>query len=429
MHSPIPDKTPLSGADYFNLLVDRNLRKLGYPRNIIHMALDLEGKVNEDQVRALLEQRDILSKINGIRLQHFPFAVPLWRTNERDYAVPVKSFAPTEGILPEAIFQLNLAPAPGKWLHISLIQISPQSTRVVLSAHHAIIDNRGMQMLVEILENGMEKEATIFPEKKHSGGVWQQLKEFNQARHFLMDADQRVAGLLTGRAKPDLKNNFSTVDFTEEETSKIDTNAIAAGARFGSGPFLIAAVARSVNGILTDRGRGGKTIWVPVPQDQRMRGGAGALLSNQISFMFYRIPNNVLGKLPETVRNISDQMMDQVRVKMPVSYATMMNIFRRMPMSVYNFFMKLPTKGVVTTFSFSDLGKALPDDVTLFGHRVDDVYHFPPNPVPPGFTVVCMRFKGRLRIITGSTSQAIDPAELVTFEARLRQDLLQENHQ
>ncbi len=429
MSYPIPDSKPLSGADYFNLLVDRNLRKVGYHGNLIHVALDLDGYLSLKEWSQMCQHKEILSWLNAYHIKTpYPMAVPCWKRGEQSIAIPMCEMVEADSVIPEALLALDLKPQAGKWFHFALVQRNNRLTRVVLSAHHSIIDNRGMQMLVDFIgspENTGELE--VFPKAQKKESVVQRIKQFNEARHFLMDADQKVAGLLNGKPKLNLKSQYTIINFSEAETQRIDENGVKVGARFGNGPFYLASVARAVNGVMTERGTAGKIIWIPVPQNQRMRGGKGALLSNQISFMFYRIPHKKLGSIREAVREFSEQMVQQVRTKMPQSYATMMNVFRRLPLAVYNFFMKLPTKGVVTTFSFSDIGDSLAETDVFLQRRILDVHHFPPNPVPPGFTVVFMRFQNRLRVVVGSTAQSMSPSELVNFEKFLRSDLLQES--
>lgn len=428
MPDSIPDKTPLSGADYFNLLVERNLQKLGYRGNVVHMAIDLDSPLTVDEVKQRLVQRKVFAALNAIQLKRgAPFSMPTWERGEALHEVPVRAFSDTGGIIPEELLDIELQPESGKLFHIGLVRLHSGNTRLVFSAHHAIIDNRGVQMLLRVLESGdgPQNMEGFFPEKRVRERFSERFRQFNASRHFLMDADNKVASLLSDKVQPNLKSRYGLIDFTAEETRAIDENALRSGARFGNGPLYLAASARSVNGILIMRGEPGKTIWVPAPQNQRMRGKQGALLSNQFSFMFYRIPYRQLDSLKECVRAITEQMVDQVRTRMPESYATMMNIFRRMPLRIYNVFMKWPTRGVVTTFSFSDVGQSLQDLDRFMGRQIEDVFHFPPNPVPPGFTIVFMRFNNRLRAVVGSTSQSMSPTELAKFEQMLRLDLVQ----
>jgi hypothetical protein len=430
MPNRLPHSTPLTGADYFNLLVQRNLQKLGYRGNVIHMAIDLSGNVSRAEMEHRLRQKEIFGWLNSIQLKHnYPIQMPCWEKGEEIRYIEVDEMVEGTDILPAAILNIDLKPEPGKLFHIGLIQLSTGLTRVVFSAHHSIIDNRGVQMLMRMLDdldtsNYQGSLNDFFPEARVKDHFLKKLKKFNDSRHFLMNADNQVATLIDGKIRPNLSTNYHIINFSKSETISIDENSIQHGARFGNGSFYLAATARSVNAILIDRGTHGSTIWVPVPQDQRRRGGVGAVLSNQVSFMFYRIPFRSLDSLKSTVESITLQMVDQVRRNMPDSYLTMMNIFRRMPLRIYNLFMKWPTKGVVTTFSFSDIGASAQDFSTFFGHRIKDVFHYPPNPIPPGFTVVFMRFNGCLRVIVGSTEQSMSQDELAKFENLLRLDLV-----
>ena len=422
-----PHKVPLSGADYFNLLVARNLEKLGYRGNVVHMALDLEGRISADEIRNRLQEKEIFSLLNSINLKRgYPFQMPNWEQSNERFELTVEEFEATEDVIPDPLLHVDLQPRAGKLFHIGLVQLPNGCTRLVFSAHHAIIDNRGLQMLVRMLDrlDAPENLAAFFPDQRVKDHFLKKVRQFNESRHFLMNADKRVASLLHEKIKPNQKTHYAIIDLSRDQTLLVDELAHKHGARFGNGPYYLAAAARSVNAILIDRGTHGNTHWVPVPQNQRMRGGEGAVLTNQISFMFYRIPHPSLNSLKEAVQVISQQMIDQVRSRMPESYATMMNIFRRMPLRIYNLFMKWPTKGVVTTFSFSDIGPSLEHFDTFMGRRIADVFHYPPNPVPPGFTIVFMRYRDCLRIVVGRTEQSMSDAELLKFENLLKLDLL-----
>src|SRR6056297_287229 len=104
MSEKIPHKTPLSGADYFNLLVERNLQKLGYRGNMVHMVIDLDGTLSEEQLRQRLHQRAIFGWLNAINLRRgYPFQMPNWERGQERKPVDVTVLEETEDVMPDSL--------------------------------------------------------------------------------------------------------------------------------------------------------------------------------------------------------------------------------------------------------------------------------------------------------------------------------------
>jgi hypothetical protein len=154
MSNKLPHTTPLTGADYFNLLVARNLEKLGYRGNIVHMAIDVAGYISKQEIEHRLAKKEIFGWLNSINLKHdYPFQMPSWERGERQFKVEVDEVETDGEIIPDVFLNIDLQPKEGKLFHIGLVQLPNNFTRVIFSAHHAIIDNRGVQMLMRMLDD------------------------------------------------------------------------------------------------------------------------------------------------------------------------------------------------------------------------------------------------------------------------------------
>ena len=171
--------------------------------------------------------------------------------------------------------------------------------------------------------------------------------------------------------------------------------------------------------LLTDKG-----FWIPIPQDRRRKGAFGPVLSNQVSFLFYKLFPEHLESMKVAVDSISEQMISQMRTGIPKSYNIMMDLSRRLPMWLCNRLMKAPTKGAMASFFFSDTGNSLDNFDSFLGYSVKDAIHYPPNAGYPGFTVVFMTFQQQLSVIIGYTKASADAKDIALFEETLRKDLM-----
>jgi len=194
--------------------------------------------------------------------------------------------------------------------------------------------------------------------------------------------------------------------------------------RFGKSPVFLATAIRSFNQLLEGKGKKGNSFWVPIPQDQRRKGALGPIMANQVSFLFYRLFPEALSDMKSTVDEISKQMIDQIRNRIPQSYKIMMAFSRRMPMWLYSRIVKSPTKGAFASFFFSDTGNSLEGFDHFQGIPVTDAVHYPPNAGYPGFTVVFMLFQNKLKVVVAHTDNSADDMAMARFEEALREDLL-----
>ena len=60
---------------------------------------------------------------------------------------------------------------------------------------------------------------------------------------------------------------------------------------------------------------------------------------------------------------------------------------------------------------------------TFMEKEVVEILNFPPAPSPPGFTIVFMKDKGALKIVTAFNREAITISEITKFETTLKTSL------
>ena len=128
--------------------------------------------------------------------------------------------------------------------------------------------------------------------------------------------------------------------------------------------------------------------------------------------------------LKEIVSDLRNQMMDQMRARLPQSYFIMMDSMRRFPKWLYQYLVASPTKGALASYFYSDTGQSLMGLDRFAGCYVLDATHYPPNSAFPGLTIIFMRFKGCQKIIFAYPDMENMKDKMDKFESVLKRNLL-----
>jgi len=403
----------ISGADKFQFLLDTHIRRNQRSGNIIKLSIEVNGNIDVSELRRMVTTNEFLTQINSIDIEEGFLKIPRWKNGT--ILTPVKI---TEHIETDEGIVFTKEDSPNTLL-IDLIHAQGNSV-LLISIHHAIADNIGIQNIARVIAGTIKPEGPPFAdEEKETISFAQQLIHTLKATRLVFKkTPKRMAKLVATEAA----TGISTLDFDEEETRDIEENVVKNEARLSRSSFYLAATAMALKQtIFADKG---DSFFLPVPQNKRLRGDGKVTMGNHLSFLFYNIPFSKLNNLREATAFITEQMVQQLKEQSPRSYSYLLKTFRFLPLPVYDFFFKLPTKGAVCSFLFSDVGETLPEMKTFMGKEIVEVLNYPPNPCPPHITFVVMKHAGTLKIITSYNSKAINSDEITMFEDALTELLL-----
>ncbi|MCG3165070.1 MAG: hypothetical protein POELPBGB_00831 [Bacteroidia bacterium] len=403
----------ISGADKFQFLLDRHILLNQPTGNFIKLSIEVEGRLDMKLLHRTISANRFLTRLNSIRLEEGFLKIPHWV--EVDEQTPI-----TFSELDETTFSSrNGELIQGNALNISVLHVEDDSI-VVITMHHALADNISIQTIAKIIDGSIIPEGSAFAEEiKDTTPLIQQLIHTLKATLLVFKKTPKSMAKLVA---DEVITNTNIIDFDEEETKQIEENAAKNGARLSRSAFYLAAVSMALKQTIF-AGKG-ESFFLPVPQNQRLRGNEQVAMGNHLSFLFYNIPFDKLNTLSEATACITAQMVEQIKNESPKSYSYLLKTFRFLPLWLYDFFFKMPTKGAVCSFLFSDVGETLPDMKTFMGKEIVGVLNFPPNPSPPHLTFVMMKHAGCLKLIMTYNSKAISEEEITKFEAALRALLL-----
>lgn len=425
----LPDVLPLNGSDFFQVLLDKHHRTVGLQGNVSRFALDLAGHPDIEALEEYINHDAYFQWLHQLRWKRrWPFQLPVWKKKGAAARIKIGVHQSDEAkALPKALWQYDIKPFSQAPYALDVVLRANGTSTLVFTWNHSLMDSRGAELLMRYLGDnlGEDKQLIFLPPDEPELPVKEQLEHTQKVKGFLFDGKEtkvRLSLLLDQKRKA--ANHYHLISFSEEETQQIDENCKKYLVRFGKSPVFLATAIRSFNQLLEAKGKKGDSFWVPIPQDQRKKGAWGPVLANQVSFLFYRLFPDVLTDMKSTVDEISKQMIDQIRNRIPQSYKIMMAFSRRMPMWLYSYIVKSPTKGAFASFFFSDTGNSLDGFDHFAGIPITDAVHYPPNAGYPGFTVVFMLFQNKLKVVVAHTEASADKAAIGQFEKVLRGDLL-----
>ena len=146
--------------------------------------------------------------------------------------------------------------------------------------------------------------------------------------------------LCKNHALEKIKNNIRYIE-KEQGTGRKKDNV----AGFLVSAFYLAVTSYAVAKVQSKRAPLESDMLVPIPLDRRKRGVQAPVLGNQVTFLFYRIPQAALESIGSCVTTLIAQMKDLMRSDNPGHYLIMMDFLRRVPGWLYRMQLTSPTNG------------------------------------------------------------------------------------
>lgn len=408
---------PLTGADHFHLLIDRQMRQKGLPGNISRVHLHLSESADLVALQAKLENDATLQRVAHLRLSHrWPY-LPKWtETNEHSNSIFLHRNL-SEELFRNEVLNISLA-ATSVPVRIDLCVWDDGSKHLVVSMHHALFDHRGMTLFLHALATG-QFHGDFFVQPQHIPWKTEASDALRVMFSALGSAGWRLATLASQNLRPQRISELHQHTLSQGETAAVDAHAQALGTGPGRSAFYLGATLVAMRETLDARGEHPPYFWFPVPHDMRRKGGAGHLVGNVLSFLFFKVKREDLATVAKASSAVQAQLAQQVRKGALRHQAALQRVFRRVPFWLMNAMVGLTTGGKVSSLAFSDLGEERNPIRSFLGEEVLRVDHIPPVPFPPGLSVVVKREDGKLRLIVAYLPDVLSQEECAQMTARM----------
>jgi len=150
--------------------------------------------------------------------------------------------------------------------------------------------------------------------------------------------------------------------------------------------------------IFVRRGLAGKDYVVSVSVDMRTPEKVQEeMFFNHLSFFFFKATTEEAEDLPTLVKSVKRQMYEQVKSGFAEDIREACLPMRIFPFPVLGYMMRHLLSLEVSSFNFSYIGESAFAGSQFMGANVENLYHMPRVPVPPGLGVFFTSFKGKLK--------------------------------
>jgi hypothetical protein len=422
-----PGSIELNGADYFCLQLDRLMWKASGKRNVCTLAVTLPEHLTLEDLQHQLSRHPAYQWLCQLRLREgLPFTIAKWVLDTKAELPSINEYhLAAADILPDSLLSAALDIKNQSALKIDLLQCIGAGSIIIFTWHHVLMDAHGGELFIRHLgmppalkpPDWVSVEGAKLPLKNRA-------KIASEMKDFLYETSSLPLLSLYKKTVIKPQARYRVLSFTPQQTLTINERASQLDAGYLVSAFYLAATTYAVAQVQKRRGLVDGDVLVPVPLDRRKRGAPGAILGNQVSFLFYRIPNALLNDVTAMTAELMAQMKALMRSESPSHYSIMMDFLRRMPGFLYRKMLKAPTKGLMASFYYSDTGDSLQDFDSLFGQPVISAAHYPPNMYPPGMTFIFSRHHGKLKVTLGYMEPDVITTEVELLLASLRSALL-----
>ncbi len=427
MDGDLPAHIPLNEVDHFLLQLDRSMRQAGGGANVCTFVVTLRGHLTRKTLQRDLETNPVYRWMTRLRLSQRLLRRAGWKLDEKADLPDIQVHSMEEsGSLPVSLLATDLDVAGQTPLKVDLLHDGGRASRLIFTWHHTLMDAHGGEFLVRHLGGSLTQLPSLRqsqqPPPYRSLGARASIAR--EMKTNLYDASKPPLLVLHDKNKPAGALRYRVIPFSLQQTWLIEERCRLHGGAFFTSAFCLAAVACALADLQQQRGVALEDALLPVPQDRRRRGAVGPVIGNQVSFLFYRLPVEVLGDLASCTAGLVAQLQNFIRSRAPEHYFVMMGLLRHLPGPLYRTLLRSPTKGLMGSCFFSDTGEVLPGCKTLFGHELLDAVHYPPNVYPPGLTFVFSRFREQFRVTFAYMDGVIEAHEGDHLLTALRRRLL-----
>lgn len=420
----LPNKVLLNGEDCFHLMLERNIIKYKTGNNIIRMVMTVKDEASLQRIETVIQTSPLIHWIANIQLKTPFFINPYWKYVNHGKTIEINFLNGDYNDVPKEILDQNFQLKKDQLIRFDSYTTANGELKLVMSFHHVLLDGRGSGLIIRHLTGNLSvNEDTIndiFPKRIKKINFFSHFINMFQVKAFVEKTMKKPIGHVKKGVSKNNEFVLRTINFDAEQTHTIDKNAKENGARFGTNLFQIACSAHAIASLIDYQ----YDLWVPIPYDGRKRGSFGPVISNNISFNFYRLKISSTTSISETITSIQGQMNEQLKMEMPRKYNQLLQFMKFIPKRFYYWMTTRAGKGEIASFLYSSSGESF-WDTSRFSNELTDTLLIPPFTYPPGISITFLRYDGKLKMNIAVSTDKIDLKNLSLLENKLSDLLLQ----
>lgn len=435
------NKYYLSGSDWVISALDYTMKKATSSGNMSQVVFELGCKIDrtlfENHLRGFAEELPVLC---GKIARNIYNLAPYWRIPKNTKggagieAHHVKNPSKAMLLLEKSANRRFKNENEHVWFNF--ISTDKQKTFLSMAFDHRLLDARGAEMFLNLFQQylaaGNNPRILEGIRLSAPSGLSDWMRKFyagrNVNRRFIALSRMAPDGLPLPFGKG-MGFKFKIIAFDTDKTKLIYDNAYREAGYLMEMPYLLAVVIQGISSLFKKRGLPVSNFLIPVSIDIRAcEDTKQELFFNHVSYLFFQINSDSMNNLKGTINSIKQQMYEQVKAGFPKDLAEASFLTRIAPRSVLGKLLRLPFKGKTASFIFSHVGKNSYLSSEFMQGKVENVFHMPRVPVPPGIGFFFNYFKGRLNLSISYLEGLLQDEEVAGLEADIKQRLAHVQH-
>ena len=398
------------------------MKKQGSTGYECRFIMKLDRHFSDELFIEKLQNSPYIQLLERTRLCIPPFGTPSWKITDKPLASPMVIHRAKDEAIPQAVFENTINHYDESLYRFDVVH-HPNHSSIVFSWHHIFMDGFGANRLLHSIENPTTAEEDVFLQEQSADGLGEQWKKLMRAKDFLRDISQEPL-LKISPENASKRVKYREVIFDQTLTEALKETVKKYGRSLSDTTYFVGSIASAYAKMLGAKRLRGQDIWIPVPMEVRKAGANGPVVSNRHSLLFFRVKSSLLNDKQSLIKDLNDQLFNQVKHGMPQNYWSMIGTLRLMPTYPYYQLVKRPNGDSLAGMLYSQ--SPSPDNLMEFlGCKLIDATALPPSVTPPGINFQMMKFDGSTKLIVQYSESCFSGSEISSLIVELEKEILE----
>ncbi len=422
------NKRYLTGIDWIVHTLDYTSRKNTGIGNTSQIVVELKAHLKKEVLSSYLEETINSFPVLRGKIKRSWNLAPYWHIYPKKPAFMFNSDQIKEHdrqkVFALLAKQINM-PFPG-YLSFYLLS-TPQKSFLAMSFDHRLFDAKGAEAFLCMLADKNKIHKDIDYTQPSQLNKWKDkfLAGKTVNRRFLSLAEGAPSKSVNNFNKNKRKFSFQLISFDKQTCQKIVNTAYKKAGYLLFMPYVLSLVIYRIHLLFSEHETLGKDYILSVSVDNR---NPEQVLKqpffNHLSFLFFCLSQKTAADQQESLTSIKKQIYQQTKEKFPENFAKASLLMRILPKPLLNKAIKLYFRGTESSLSFSSIGESIFNQKTFMDTEVENVFHTPRVPVPPGAGVFLNQYRGRLNLVFSYVEDLFNQESIEKFLKGLKEDLV-----
>ncbi len=406
-------KRYLSGSDWVINTLDHLMKGSTCAGNMSQIVLilnaPLDGEEARDRITAFVKQFPVLQGRVSRDIKLAPFwKIPAKTGRDVSFTVYSGVDESTDDAFFPALEKSANTPFPDEQDHLAFHLFTGRERSVLaMTFDHRVFDARGAELFLHLFQQSLHDntprvsgDIAFASSSALTGWSKKFLAGRNVNRRIIAMSRTTTPKALQLPSGENRCYRYHLLSFNEQESAGITDRAYTEAGYLMESPYLLAVIMQSMHDLFLSKRTIGASYLVPVTMD--LRPGLDKLQEiffNFVSYLFYQVPVAEVVDRRGLIALLKQQMFDQVKAGFPKDLAEASLLTRIAPLPVLGKLLHLPMQGKIATFAFSHLGKSSYQHPGFMGKGIENMYHMPRVPAPPGLGFFSNYYNNRLNLV------------------------------